>query len=382
MAVADLTRLILMLDAARTPEDVFGPLVGPRTAQAARVTKVYRQLAKVVHPDTIPDAADRARAAAAFRRLNEWRAAATAWIENPSHGGHDHRAHDATAVHIRTRGRAYTIGSPLAGGDLCQVYRGRRDDGAAVVFKVARDPADNDLVENEATILRALAADPRVAPYRPYFPALIDAFDYGDATTTGVRRTNVLPHLEGFLSLREVRTRFPAGLPVEHMGWIWRRLLTALAATHRTGIVHGAVLPDHVLIHPTQRGLVLIDWSYALRDPARDDSHIPAISTAYTAWYPVEVWQKRPPTPATDLFLAARCMMDLLGGDPLSGVMPASVPASISRFLRGTALPRPHQRPRDAAALLGEFDDLLTRLFGARRYLPLVMPDGGRHASR
>jgi hypothetical protein len=159
------------------------------------------------------------------------------------------------------------------------------------------------------------------------------------------------------------------------MGWIWRRLLAALAVAHRAGLVHGAVLPDHVLIHPTERGLVLIDWAYAV--PLAAARPIAAVSAAYEGWYPVEVWGKEPPTLATDLFLAARCMVDLLGGDPLTGDLPAALPARLRLFLAGTLRPEPRQRPHDAADLLAEFDALLAALYGRRRYLPLHLPAEG-----
>ena len=101
---------------------------------------------------------------------------------------------------------------------------------------------------------------------------------------------------------------------------------------------------------------------------------IAAISTAYQGWYPVEVWHKQSPTPATDLFLAARCMVGLLGGEPLTGALPAAVPPRLRLFLAGVLRPHPAQRPGSADALLAEFDDLLTTLYGRRRYQPLAVP--------
>ena len=33
---------------------------------------------------------------------------------------------------------------------------------------------------------------------------------------------------------------------------------------HINGVIHGAVLPEHLLIHPEFHGLVLIDWTCAV----------------------------------------------------------------------------------------------------------------------
>ena len=377
MPDAELTLIFDRLRTARTPTDVFGALDGSRDERRTQLKASYRRLSKAVHPDCFPDAADRARATDAFARLTDWLHAAQAQIDHDADGSGAGQTAPAP-VRVQVGRREYLVGDRLAQGDLCTLYHCTCPDGAPAVLKVARDPADNDLVTNEADVLRQLAASPALAGYRPYLPTLLDSFDYADETAPTTRRANVLARLDGFVSLRALRAAFPAGLPPEHMGWIWRRLLVALAVTHRAGVVHGAVLPDHVLIHPTARGLVLVDWSYAV--PLGAGRPIAAVSTAYEAWYPVEVWRKQPPTPATDLCLGARCMVDLLGGDPLTGALPPAVPARIRLFLAGTARPRPAERPQDAAAVLAEFDALLTALYGRRRYLPLHLPGRDGHA--
>jgi hypothetical protein len=374
MPDADLVVIAHRLQVAAAPEEVFGPLAGPPAAVRARMKSDYRRLCKQAHPDRYTAAADRELATEAFARLTAWLAAAEARLDRDSAT----TAGAASPVELRAGGRVYRIGAVLAEGDFATLFHCNAPDAAPAVLKLARDPADNDLLANEAEALRALAASPATADFRPYFPALLDAFEVADEGGAA-RRALVLPLLDGFVSLRRLRAAFPAGLPPEHMGWIWRRLLTALAVAHRSGLVHGAVLPDHVLVHPTERGLVLVDWACAVpRDAGRP---IAAVSLAYEHWCPAEVWRKEPPTPATDLFLAARCMVDLLGGDPLTGATPPAVPARIRLFLAGVARPLAPQRPQAAAELLAEFDLLLTALYGGRRYLPLHLPGGNDHAA-
>ena len=374
MPDVELQRLIDHLRTASAPADVFGALDGSRDEARARVRAGYRRLSKATHPDRFPDAADRALATEAFARLTGWLRLARALIDHgaESSGGVSAGHAGPAPTRVRVGRREHVVGDRLAEGDLCAIFHCAGPDGAHAVLKVAREPADNDLVANEAAVLRRLAASPALDTYRPYVPTLLDSLEIMVDPDSAARRANILARLDGFLSLRALRAAFPDGLPPEHMGWIWRRLLVALAAAHRAGVVHGAALPDHVLIHPTERGLVLIDWSYAV--PLGENQPIAAISAAYEAWYPVEVWRKQPPTPATDLFLGARCMIDLLGGDPLTGALPPSVPDRIQLFLAGVARPRPAERPQDAAALLAEFDELLAALYGRRRYLPLHVP--------
>ena len=54
------------------------------------------------------------------------------------------------------------------------------------------------------------------------------------------------------------------GVDPRDAAWMWRRLLVALGFAHRAGVLHGAVLPEHVLIHPGEHGLVLVDWCYSV----------------------------------------------------------------------------------------------------------------------
>lgn len=110
-----------------------------------------------------------------------------------------------------------------------------------------------------------------------------------------------------------------------------------------------------------EHGLVLIGWTCAVEAGLR----IRASCSAYEQWYPKEVMNKEPATLATDVAMGARCMLFLL---------PEDAPAALCRFFRGCMLPSPRQRPQDAWALLREFDELLARLWGPRRFHPFAVP--------
>jgi hypothetical protein len=60
----------------------------------------------------------------------------------------------------------------------------------------------------------------------------------------GRRHANLIGRLTGFHSLAEVRAAFPAGIDPQDAAWMWRRLLVAVGAAHRAGVIHGAVLPE------------------------------------------------------------------------------------------------------------------------------------------
>ncbi|MFG2136352.1 molecular chaperone DnaJ [Streptomyces sp. NPDC048650] len=327
------------LAAARTPADLF-------PADDAAAARVHRRLARLLHPDTVP-AAERPHAAAEFARL------ADLWQRRAAAG----------RPTLTTRRRTYTLGPALTSGDLALLRTADYDhDGTRhrALLKIPRAVTDNDLMEREARALNRLArrGEPR---HRAYAPRLLETFRHRDADTGAERRVNALVPLEGWHTLAAVRAAHPGGLDPRDAAWMWRRLLTALGWAHRTGLVHGAVLPEHVLIHPAQHGLALVDWCYstALGD------RVPALVERHRAVYPPEIAGRRPATEATDIHLASRTMDALMG---------ERTPKPMRAFLRGCTLPAEARRPHDAWRLLAELDALLDRLYGPRTFRPFTMP--------
>jgi hypothetical protein len=134
------------------------------------------------------------------------------------------------------------------------------------------------------------------------------------------------------------------------------------------------------MIMPEDHGLVIVDWCYS--SIAESDGTFPAIKAIvgeYKDWYPGEVTAKQAPSPATDIAMAARCMVGLLGGDPLTGNLPSGVPMRLRAFFKGCLQVRQSARPNDAWELLQEFDELLQTLgssYYPRRFRSFSMPSG------
>jgi serine/threonine protein kinase len=286
----------------------------------------YRMLVKLVHPDVAP--AGRGPAATqAFARLS------ALWAERDGR--------------LFSTGRAtYRVGGVAAAGDIADLYA---VDGA--LLKVPRQPGDNDLMQAEASALSSLDT--------AYAPRLLESFTHED--TDRARRTvNVIARQDGFVSLAEVHAAYPGGLDPRDVAWMWRRLLTGLGWAHRAGLVHGAVLPEHVLIHPAEHGLVLVDWCYSVPS----GTPVPAVVAKHRAAYPPEVLAKQPASAATDIYLATGLMLRLTRNPP----------EALRRFARGCRYDRPRMRPQDAWRLLEEFDELLGDLYGPRRFRAFAMP--------
>ncbi len=351
-SAADVVGAVRQVMSARNARELFGT--------AAPVSE-FRRLAKLLHPDRLPVArlpdVDRRQVADAFVRMTGlWRAA----------GG----------VVIRTSDTEYRLGVRAYAGDLADLY----DVGHDRLLKLPREPANNDLMEREARALRMLAdrGDPR---YLPYVPRLVDSFQHCDPASGARRRVNVVAAAPGLHSLIEVRQAYPDGLDARDVAWMWRRLLVALGFAHRAGLVHGAVLPGHVLIEPAGHGVVLVDWCYSAcysasysacrsaitstgSDQGTGGESIPAMVADCADWYPPEVRERRAAGPGTDIAMASRCM---------TWLMADRAPRVLRRFAAGCALSSPRQRPDDAWRLLAELDEHLAGLYGPRKFRPFSL---------
>ena len=325
MRNTELDHVSTLLDKASRPEDVFGPASGSQAEMLATIKGAFRQIAKVVHPDAYQQKDLFLKASAAFKKLMLlWEQAQTK-IANGTYALTDKTDNFNTFV-IRNQASEYRLESLLAQGDLCGLYLAstlRAGKQVEAIMKMSLQPTDNDLSANEARILTHLQKSDDYDKQRHFVSQLIEAFSYREKTSGIARHINVLAYTPGLYSLKEVRDAYTQGLDPKDMAWIWRRLLIALGFSHSNGVIHGAVLPTHILIHPEQHGVILIDWSYATLHSQVTGERIRAISSPYREWYPVEVMTKEVPTPGLDLAMAARCMLDLLGGDPYKQVLPA-----------------------------------------------------------
>jgi serine/threonine protein kinase len=300
--------------------------VGPGSLFGADPVRTYRRLARLTHPDVCHGT----RAEAAFKRLTQlWEQHSTGGVAMPV---------------------------VIASGDIANLYKCERG-----LAKVARDPRDNDLLGREVAALTRVRdhGEPRFAPF---FPELTGRTRYRDPVTGVERRANALVQLESeFTTLADVRAAYPAGLDPRDAAWMWRRLLVAVGAAHRAGVIHAAVTPENVMIHPGKHGLVLLDWCYALTP----GEHAVAVPRAYRDWYPPEVLAHSAPGTDLDTWLISRCMMVMMG---------EQAPRQLEALARGCQVANSAQRPADAWQLLRELDDVLERLYGPRKFRPFKMP--------
>lgn len=344
-----------LLRSARTYVDVFG---GDSATDATALKRRYREVMRVVHPDRVA-AHQRDSANELVVLLGRLYETAKDAYQTGSYGHvkplatftsqmatHEATAELATYCDISTM---YQATSVFSGGESYET-----------LLKVSRTPRDNDLFEQETRALRLLGTTD--SKHVMFYPHLRDAFGVRD----GKRRlkVNVIDELDGFINLEQVRRLRPAGLHLLDAAWIWRRMLWALDGAHKAGVVHGAVLPRHIIIHPVLHSVVLVDWCYSVSSYDHGQfGSLRAVVGDKRSWYPTSVFEKKPVTPGLDLSMAARTMVYLLGGDPVSMTMSGEVPVLAQRHLHRIGA----GQEKSAIELLEQFDDLLQTL-GAPYY--------------
>jgi serine/threonine-protein kinase len=175
---------------------------------------------------------------------------------------------------------------------------------------------------------------------------------------------------------RSLREAQPGLSPLEAARLV-EDLASAVHAAHRTGIVHGDVKPENVLLTPESRRVMLADFGIATSlataspgalsgragDGAERSRSQPIGTVAYMA---PEQWRDRlPPTPASDVYTLGGTLYFLLCGaaphagrigdaDPVPPPLPATVPPRLREIVARALAPRPEDRPGSAGALAEE----------------------------
>jgi serine/threonine protein kinase len=333
MKTHSLDEIERLLDKALMPQDLFDVIP-------------LNELLFSTHPDRNPGDS---RAEILFKRISEFAL-----------------AKDKPAPTIKSpKKRTYSLVKMIEAGDVADIYRATAGSKDYIV-KISRVPDTHSMLENERKALTALITDAGDLTYHKYLPVLVESFPVKQRNIQ--QRVNVFTWQEGFHTAAKIHQQHEA-LGGRHLAWIFKRLLTALGFVHKRGWVHGAVLPEHCLIQVENHGLQLVGWGQSVEVNHR----IHRISSRYKEWYPSEVLEKKLVGSETDIYMAAKLMIYLAGGDPVKEIFPDITPEPIKRFIRSCLLPGRLMRPGDAWLLFEELDNLLKAIYGPPRFIKLVM---------
>jgi hypothetical protein len=310
-----------------SPRDLF-----PKDCDPA---KIFKRLARIVHPDVAPIGME-ARSLAAFKKLNELYTGFTR-----------KEAYNPVVI------AGCVVSEPLTKGDICDLYIAESSKDPNVILKIVRGPKDNDLMDRERTALEILwKAKPE--NFRKYLPEFIQG------VKASGRRVNILHNELTYLPLREIVDLHSGKLDFRHIVWMVNRALSILGFAHQSGIVHGAILPCHLLYDPKSHGLKLVDWCYS----CTNGQNIPAIVRDYSNNYPPEVKKKRLAGPWTDIYMLMKSI-EIISGE---------VPKRFRGLIQWCVTESPASRPADAWMVQDRWVNLAKEEFGEPKFLTLTMP--------
>ena len=269
----------------------------------------------------------------------------------------------------------WAIGEHIARGDISDVYFGQRARWPTelVILKLLRDPGDTGLFDNEWEALQTLQRSE--APGADIFTALIpQPVTHGNITAGSYagQRVNIYRWTSGFHhTFEEVLHAYPQGIPPRASIWIWRRILEVLSFIHNSRMVHGAVLPSHLLVQENEHGVRLVGYCAAghFGEKLRD------ISAHYKSFYPKSTRSHLTLTAQLDLTMSARCIVAILGGNPENGSLPATIPSKLSSLIKRIALTDSNNSTtEDAWTIREELGEIAKDVFGSPQFIPIVMP--------
>ncbi len=247
-----------------------------------------------------------------------------------------------------------------ARGEISDVYFAQRArwPSERVLLKVLRDPSDAPLFDREWEVLTELQRGEltRGSPFTRQLPDPVVRGEITQGLHEG-RKAIALRWTSGFpYTLEAVRAAHPGGVEPKVAAWMWRRLLEVLSFLRQAGFVHGAVLPQHLLVEEGEHGLRLVGYSCADRagEPLR------AVCSRYESFYPRA--SPGPLEPGMDVQMAARCIAFVLG--PATGLF-ADLVREVAESDAASV---------DPWALRSRVGDVARAAFGPPSFSPLVMP--------
>lgn len=261
----------------------------------------------------------------------------------------------------------------IAQGEISDVYAAQRARWPTelVILKLLRDRQHLEQFDNEWNVLQLLQKSN--APGADVFTALIpQPVLHGDVTDGPFagRRVSVFRRASGFShNFDEVIQAYPQGIPPRASIWIWRRILEVLSFIHSCGMVHGAVVPAHLLVQENDHGVRLVGYGLA----GRTGESLHTTSKVYRSFYP----QSKPEhlTAQLDIVMSARSITAILGGDPETASLPAAVPAKLADMIQRIALSKDVISGENAWDIREALGQISNEVFGRPQFMPIVMPD-------
>jgi serine/threonine protein kinase len=333
---------------ARRPIDFFGD-IGEREIKA-----VYHKHTKIIHPDVAGDD-DKYVAQQAMMLLNKlYEDAKTEYKAGIFNVTNTIDLYDMSTpiFEFEINGVPHRFYELFFRGEVANIFKGTNGK-EIILLKVAADPDDNELLDNEfKTLLRLTHHSLPIVDYRINI-------NHCDAFTMFEIEGTPLPML---------MEEYPRGLPAEHVMWMLERLLSVVGYLHFNKVVHGNIKPEHVIVTKRNHNVSLLGFSLSITDADQPDARYKVINDVYT---PPEIDKDSKVMPSTDIYAVGKLAVLLLGGDVETNGMPLNIDVRIRDFVRKLVSVNPSERPIDAWMLWDEVIELRTKVFGKKKFIEL-----------
>jgi len=352
------------LNAAKYPEDIFGWDV--TRSEAVKQFKRYRSM---VHEDKFSDEDMKVYVGELFKTLHDqWKIA----LERFTNGTYGDKSVIVSSVKdeyvIKSKTASYTIEAVLDGANLCDVFKST--DGH--ILKIARTHKDNDLLETEAKVFKAISDHPNSDYVSKLIGKFVESFKIKNASMEKVV-VNVIEFEEDDITIEKL-VELNGGKPFDprHIIWIWKRILSAIGGLHEAGYVHGALVPSNVMVTPYNHGCRIIDFCYAVKPNAC----LIVADSQYPDFYPPEIASDNHTKEVGfdfDIYMSGKLMIYLLGGNVATDEMPDYVPNRMKNLILSAVIKNKFTRYKDAWEFYDIVSSLGKDLYGKPKFIELVV---------
>lgn len=328
MNIQDLKKILL----TKSPVELFG--------DQGKDHQNYRKWALVCHPDRNDDSEE---SKCVFALLEEKARSVT------------------TGVTISSKKGTYILEkNPIAKGDICDIYL---STDRRKLLKIARKQKFTPLMKNEEDSLKKII--PVDSPNMSAFlPAILDSFIVPMTKSEKVS-VHVMGYDSDFISLVELHKVYNK-LDPRHFAWIFKRILMGISIVHHAGFIHGSIMPQHILVNKVNHDSKLIDFIHCV-----ELGNKIKVKTKTKDFYPPEILDDKIPGVESDIYMAGKVGVYLLGGDLSTNIIPNDVPRKIRIFLSALLIQKQKGRPNDALYLYDNFVEILESVFGKPKFVEL-----------
>lgn len=279
-----------------------------------------------------------------------------AWNSPEAHG---------YANYLSIDGKHWEVHGLVARGEISDVYFAQRArwPSERVLLKVLREPAGAPLFKSQWEVLEKLAGSEvqGAAVFTTLIPQPVMRGTIDGGLFRG-RQALVFRWASGFVhTLEGVRQTYPRGIDPQISIWMWRRILELLSFLHRSGVVHGEVVPPHLLVEDGEHGIRLVGYSTAGEPGAKR-------TATCDRFFHFDSSKRL--SPADDIKMSARTIAFVLGAEGACIEPPASVPGPLADLIRKVAI----EGSENAWSIREKVGKIARGLYGPPSFHPLPMP--------